>query len=322
MIGIGAIGTYVPARRIMNRGRMTEFAVTEQFLAEKIGFEAVARKEPSEETSDLCVKAVRALKAEPAVAAAGGLGAIQCVFLCTQNPDGRGLPHTSAIVHEKLGLPAACACLDISLGCSGFVHALAVARAFMEANGMTSGLLLTADPYSKIIDEHDRNTAMIFGDGAAATWLTAIGPGAPLLTPSRARFHTEGHRHKALQNRDGVLHMDGRAVFNFSATAVPVEVNGLLAETGLGKDDVDLYLLHQGSRYIVDAIRTRLKLAEARVPVALTDCGNTVSSTIPMMLRRAVRDEAVRRVVICGFGVGLAVATCLLERTTSDGRKP
>jgi 3-oxoacyl-[acyl-carrier-protein] synthase-3 len=156
MIGIGAIGTYVPARRIMNRGRMTEFAVTEQFLAEKIGFEAVARKEPSEETSDLCVKAVRALKAEPAVAAAGGLGAIQCVFLCTQNPDGRGLPHTSAIVHEKLGLPAACACLDISLGCSGFVHALAVARAFMEANGMTSGLLLTADPYSKIIDEHDK----------------------------------------------------------------------------------------------------------------------------------------------------------------------
>lgn len=322
MIGIGAIGTYVPARRIENRARMEEFAVTEQFLSEKIGFAAVARKDPGEETSDLCVKAVEALKADPAVAAAGGLGAVQCLFLCTQNPDGRGLPHTSAIVHAKLGLPAACACLDISLGCSGFVHALALARAFMEANGMTSGLLLTADPYSKILDEHDRNTAMIFGDGAAATWLTSIKPGEALLAPVRARFHTEGHRHQALQNRDGVLHMDGRAVFNFSATAVPVEINGLLAEAGLGKDEIDLYLLHQGSRYIVDAIRTRLKLDAARVPVALADCGNTVSSTIPMMLRPAVADAALRRIVICGFGVGLAVATCLLERVTSDGKNP
>ena len=320
MIGIGAIGSYVPERRIANRERLAEFAVTEQFVTEKIGFQAVARKDAAEETSDLCVKAVAALKAEPAVSAAGGLGSIQCLFLCTQNPDGRGLPHTSAIVHEKLGLPAACACLDISLGCSGFVHSLTVARAFMEANGMTSGLLLTADPYSKILDEHDRNTAMIFGDGAAATWLSAIKPGEALLTPVRARFHTEGHRHKALQNRDGVLHMDGRAVFNFSATAVPVEINGLLAEAGLGKDDIDLYLLHQGSRYIVDAIRTRLKLDELRVPLALADCGNTISSSIPMMLRGAVRDAALSRIVLSGFGVGLAVATCLLERKTSDGK--
>jgi len=321
VIGIGAIGCYVPELRIANRERMQEFEVTEEFLAGKLGFQAVARKAESEQTSDLCVKAVAALKAEPAVAAAPhGLGAIQCLFLCTQNPDGRGLPHTSAIVHEKLGLPAACACLDISLGCSGFVHSLVVARAFMEANGMTSGLLLTADPYSKILDHHDRNTAMIFGDGAAATWLTEIRDGA-LLAPTRARFHTEGHRHKALQNRDGVLHMDGRAVFNFSATAVPVEINGLLAEAGLGKDAIDLYLLHQGSRYIVDTIRTRLKLDEARVPLALADCGNTVSSSIPMMLQGLVRDAGAKRIVLSGFGVGLAVATCLLERKTSNGKK-
>jgi len=320
MIGIGAIGCYVPEGRIANRDRLEEFGVTERFIESKLGFRQLARRAEGEETSDLCVKAVAALRAEPAAAQSpDGIGAIECLFLCTQNPDGGGLPHTSAIVHEKLGLPAACACLDISLGCSGFVHSLVVARAFMEANGMSNGLLLTADPYSKIVDHHDRNTAMIFGDGACATWLTDIRPGQALLAPVRARFHTEGHRHRALQNRDGVLHMDGRAVFNFSATAVPVEIAGLLDQAGLDKDDIDLYLLHQGSRYIVDTIRSRLKLDESRVPLALADCGNTVSSSIPMMLRAVVRDESVGRIVLSGFGVGLAVATCLLERQALNG---
>src|SRR5207249_2145275 len=107
----------------------------------------------------------------------------------------------------RLGLPAACACWDVSLGCTGFVHGLAILHAFMSAQGLTNGLLFTADPYSKIVDAHDRNTAMIFGDAATVTWLTSATRETPLLVPIAARFHTEGDRAGALENRGGTLHM-------------------------------------------------------------------------------------------------------------------
>jgi 3-oxoacyl-[acyl-carrier-protein] synthase-3 len=155
---------------------------------------------------------------------------------------------------------------------------------------------------------------MIFGDGACATWLTLATPAQPLFTVRAARFHTEGDRHAALENRSGTLHMDGRAVFNFSATAVPQQIASLLQQASLGPGDVDLYLLHQGSKYVVDAIRKRLGVDESRVPLSLRTTGNMVSSSIPAMLRHHLDRADVHRIVLSGFGVGLAAASCILER--------
>jgi 3-oxoacyl-[acyl-carrier-protein] synthase-3 len=310
MIGIGAIATYVPEGRIENRTRLAEFNVTEDFVNSKIGVEAVARKAADEDTADLCAKAFAALVAEHGLKPAE----IDCVVVCTQNPQGSGLPHTSAVLQGRLGLPRSCACWDISLGCTGFAHGLAIVQAFMEAQGLKSSVLFTADPYSKIIDPADRNTAMIFGDGACATWLVPSTPERPLFAPVATRFHTEGERCGALENRAGTLHMDGRAVFNFSATAVPQQIAALLQAAGLALGDVDLFLLHQGSKYIVDTIRKRLGLEEARVPLALARTGNLVSSSIPAMLQRYLGNPDIRRIVLSGFGVGLASASCVLER--------
>ena len=310
MIGIAHIAAYIPDGRIDNRARCAEFGVDEAFLAGKIGVERVARRAEGEDTADLCEKAFARLRQETALDPA----AIDCLVVVTQNPQGSGLPHTSSILHGRLGLPPHCACWDISLGCSGFVHGLAIVRSFMEAQGLRTGLLFTADPYSKIVDPHDRNTAMIFGDGAAVTLLAPATAAAPLFAPVASRFHTEGARHRALENRAGVLSMDGRAVFNFSATAVPRQIDELLAGLGLARGDVDLYLLHQGSRYIVDAIRQRLGLPAEKVPLGLADHGNLVSSSIPVMLRDVLGRGDLRRIVLSGFGVGLAAATCLLER--------
>lgn len=309
MIGIKAIAAYVPSGRIDNHARLAEFSMQETFLTGKIGIHTVSRRGENEDTADLCTQAFEKLKAGAEVDPA----TVDCVVVCTQNPQGRGLPHTSAILHGRLGWPAHCACWDISLGCTGFVHGLSILHAFMTAQDLRNGLLFTADPYSKIIDPADRNTALLFGDGSAVTWLSrADEKGA--FVPVASSYYTEGNRGGALENRDGTLHMDGRAVFNFSATVVPRQVDELLAKRRLKREDVDLYLFHQGSKYIVDSIRQRLGLEETRAPLGLAEHGNLVSSSIPVMLQDYLARPDIKRIVLSGFGVGLASATCVLER--------
>jgi 3-oxoacyl-[acyl-carrier-protein] synthase-3 len=310
MIGLSKIAAYIPPGRLDNRARRAAFEITDEFLCTKIGVERVARRGEGEDTADLCEKAYTQLRSEIALEPA----AIDCLVVITQNPQGSGLPHTSAILHGRLGLAPHCACWDISLGCSGFVHGLVIVQSFMAAHSLRHGLLFTADPYSKIVDPDDRNTALIFGDGATVSLLAPATAERPLFAPIAARFHTEGGRHRALENRGGILHMDGRAVFNFSATVVPRQIDDLLRGLGRTRGDVDVYLLHQGSRYIVDTLRQRLGVEEGKVPLQLADHGNLVSSSIPVMLRGYLERADTKRIVLSGFGVGLASASCVLER--------
>src|SRR5262249_38660586 len=103
--------------------------------------------------------------------------------------------------------------------------------------------------------------------------------------------------------------------FNFSATIVPQEIHSLLRDQGLSMEDIDYFCLHQGSQYIIDAIRTRLKIPPEKVPIKLKDQGNTVSSSIALLLEDIIGNNSAHRIMLCGFGVGLSVATCLLERS-------
>lgn len=312
LIGITDIASYVPARTESNLDKLARFGMTESFVRDKIGALSVARKEAHEETSDLCVKAFHALCAKQPVDPA----TIDCLVVCTQNPDGAGIPHTSAVVHGKLNAAESAACFDISLGCSGFVYALSIAQSFMQANGLKRGLLFTADPYSKIIDPDDKSTVLLFGDAAAVALIETSAAGASQWRAVRFAFGTRGKEGMALHNTGGKLQMDGRAVFGFSATVVPAQVNNLLADAGLAASDIDLFLFHQGSKYIVDTIAQRLALPREKVLLGLADCGNTVSSSVPLLLEKVMHEPNIRRVLLSGFGVGLSWASCILERDT------
>ena len=213
MIGIKGTGIYLPETRYSNFDRMEQFGMTEDFVRNKIGFTKLARKDPEQITSDLCMLAWEDLKKSYPV----DLDEIDCLLVCSQNPDGHGLPHTSAIVHDKLGLPESCAVFDISLGCSGFVYGLSVIQSFMEAHGMKNGLFFTADPYSKVMDLDDKKTATLFGDGAAVTWIGT----EPRFQTGQFLFGSNGKKHEGITVRDnGILEMNGRAVFTFSVRAV------------------------------------------------------------------------------------------------------
>jgi len=308
MICIAAIGSYIPSGRESNYSKKDKFSLDDDFIVRKLGVEEVSRKAPDEETSDLCIKAFADLE----VRLGRPIGGVDCLVVCTQNPDGAGLPHTSAIIHGKLGLLQHCACFDVSLGCSGYVYGLSILKSFMRDNGLSCGVLFTSDPYSKIINPDDKNTVLLFGDAATATLLLDNSSGG--WAPGPFLFGTRGKDGDVLANRNGVLHMNGQAVFNFSATEVPVQVNALLKNAGFSPEDIDLFLFHQGSKYIVDTLARRLSLPAVKVPLNLCGQGNTISSSLPLLLQYRLSDTHLRRILLSGFGVGLSWASCLLVR--------
>ncbi len=315
MIGIAEIASYIPADRESNLDKLDKFGINLAFIDDKIGVHEVSRRAPGEGTTELCLAAYAKLRAKHDFDPAS----VDCIAVCTQNPDGHGLPHVSAVLHGRLGLGRRCASFDIGLGCSGFVYSLSIVKSFMEAHGFRRGLLFTADPYSKIVDPDDKNTALLFGDGATASLLEHADAAHPILVPVRFEVDTNGALSNALCIVDGKLRMNGRRVFEYSATAVPESVRSLMAAANLSVGDIDAFLFHQGSKYIVDALIKRLDLPPEKVPNNLRDQGNTVSSTIPLLLEPMVHDPRVRRVLACGFGVGLSTATCVLERLPASG---
>jgi len=314
MARITAIASYVPGLYEDNLQKQEKFNVDREFILNKLGVRRVSRKGEAEDTSDMCVKAFHALPEEDRPERT------DCIVVCTQNPDGGGIPHVSAIVHGKLGLEEDCACFDIALGCSGYVYSLSILQSFMESNGFATGLLFTADPYSKIIDPDDKNTAMLFGDAATVTVLkngTDAGDGFLL---DRFVFQTRGADWDALHNADGSLFMNGRAIFNFALTNVPVQVDRLLDMSGLETKDVDLFLFHQGSKFIVDNLRKKMGLLPEQVPMEIEQYGNTVSSSIPLLLELVLKEKDKRIIVMSGFGLGLSWASCLAIRDQSGLR--
>jgi 3-oxoacyl-[acyl-carrier-protein] synthase-3 len=305
-VGIKAVAGYVPPGREDLSTQLDRYGVSLDFLREKTGCLRLARKEAGQDTSDLAVEALRALENRHA----GVLETARLLTVVTQNGDVGGLPHVSALVHGKLGLGPDVAAFDVSLGCSGWVYGLSVAKSFMEANGIQDGLLVTADPYSKIVDPDDRDTALLFGDAATATWLSAADP---VWMPGAFAFGTDGSRAGDLQvGDDHVLHMNGRAVLNFSATRVPACIRKTLELNATTIVDVDRVVLHQGSRYICKLIGERIGAAE-KTPFLAEEVGNTVSSSIPLILAQDGCEHD-RSIVVAGFGVGLSWAATLLRR--------
>jgi len=305
-IGIKKVSAYCPSDFIDNVSQAEAFDSTKEFIVDKIGMLRLSRKSRKDDTTDLAKKAVDLLSSEVGFS----LHNIECLVLVTQNPDSQGLPHSSAVLHSKLGLNPSCAVFDVSLGCSGYVHGLSIIKSFMENNELSNGLLVTSDPYSKIINPLDRDTAMLFGDGASATWLSNK---EPVWDIGSFDFGIDSSQYEALSvQNDGSLFMNGRTVFNFAAQQIPASIHRVLAKSRISIDEIDLVLLHQGSKYIVETLAKRIK-SEGKTPFQAKNIGNTVSSSIPILFSGIQIDQE-KNILLSGFGVGLSWATCLLQK--------
>ncbi len=305
MIGIKNIASFIPENALDNLQRVEAFGESQDFITKKIGALKLPRKDENEETSDLSVKAIQQL-----IDVSEGLekSAIDALIIVTQNGDGEGLPHTAAIVQQKMELPKSVAAFDVSLGCSGYVYGLHILKGFMESAGLKNGILVTADPYSKIIDPDDKNTSLLFGDAATATWLGD----SPAWNIGPALFGTDGEGEDALKTRGSCLTMNGRQVFDFAARNVAPNIKALLEKANVEESQVDAFCLHQGSYAIVDAISRRFKGNQEKFIRDIEDTGNTVSSSIPLLLEKHVLGSEYKNVIISGFGVGFSWGTALL----------
>lgn len=301
--GLREFGTYIGEKRVSNLERIERFDYPQDSLETKIGMRSTSRCAPDETTSDMCVKAFESLSAK--MGDALDPASIDLIVVVTQHPDGFGIPHTSAVVHGKIGMPKSCFAFDISLGCSGYVAALATVSGHLSASGGKRALLFTADPYSKSLDENDRNTAMIFGDAAT---VTLIEPNAEWRI---GKFDFGTSSSAALKrDEEGVLRMDGRAVFNFCALNIPASVKRCLERNDVTKEQIDVFAMHPGSKYIVDTISKRVGITPPSV-LNCADYGNTISSSVPLILADLDRSKS-STVLVSGFGVGLSWATCIL----------
>jgi 3-oxoacyl-[acyl-carrier-protein] synthase-3 len=304
LLGIEEIASYLPEKRESNYDKKDKFEINDDFIENKIGVKTYCVKDENEKASDLCVKVFENLTKKIEI----DKELIECCIVVTQNPD-FNIPHTSAIVHGKLDLPKNCACFDVSLGCSGYVYGLSIIISFMKSNGFKNGLLFTSDPYSDIINKEDKNTALLFGDGATVTLISENAK----FVPIDFCFGTNGKNYKELICEEK-LYMNGRAIFNFAATTIPNHIQKLLEKNNLKDEDIDKYILHQGSKYIVDTIRKRLKVDKSKVPFDMYEYGNTISSSIPIILEKEIQDEKNNILVISGFGVGLSWGSAIIRK--------
>lgn len=251
---------------------------------------------------------------------------VEAVVLITQNWY-REMPHGAAEICHHLGLPKETASFDVGLGCSGFVYALDILAGFCERQRIKNALIVCCDPYSRIMRKKDKNTVCIFGDASSATWLREGGK----LTIGHGVHYSDGSGASSLcyrktkefngiwsnnaESSDGV-HMDGRAVFNFMMREVPDSVSKCLDRNRIASiDDIDYFVFHQASKFMLDCLVAEMSLPEEKVVYFLEETGNTVSSSIPIALSKVMEKKlpAGSKILISGFGVGLSWATNILS---------
>lgn len=329
---IGPIAIHLPARVETNEELKIEFPSWEMdVIYEKTGIAARHIAAPDECASDLAVAAARKLFEQHEVEPKS----IDFLLLCTQTPD-YPLPTTACLLQDRLGLRTSVGALDFNLGCSGFVYGLSLADGLIRTGAARRVLLITAETYSKYIHPTDRSLRTIFGDAAAATLIEASdeptlnafqfgtdGAGANTLLVAKggARKPEQAikprHRHRWPSD----LYMDGPSLISFTVGAVPQLVDNILAAAQLDRSDIDLYLLHQATFKLLDQLRERLGLTLEQMPMALERVGNTVSSTLPILieqLRRERRLHEGRPNLLVGFGVGWSWAGCVWRETWQE----
>jgi 3-oxoacyl-[acyl-carrier-protein] synthase-3 len=326
---VGPIAVHLPERAEDNDCLAAEFPKWDmELIYAKTGIRTRYIAADGECASDLAVAAGEKLFQQYDV----DRRAIDFLLLCTQTPD-YPLPTTACLVQDRLGLSRSIGALDFNLGCSGFVYGLSLADGLIRSGAARRVLLITAETYSKYIDPEDRSLRTIFGDGAAATLIEAAsepslgsfvfgtdgrGADALMVTEGGARPQQLALKPRKRKRWPSRLYMDGPELVKFTLDVVPPLVNRILSDAGLARDQVDFYLMHQATLFMLEHLRHRLDLDEELLPADLEDVGNTVSSTIPILmhdLRQGGRLRPGKRSLLVGFGVGFSWAGCLWTET-------
>ena len=326
---IKAISYYLPEKVLTNEELVREFPEwSVDKIASKVGINQRHVATEDETSADLATKAAEKLFAENNV----DKNAIDFILFCTQSPD-YFLPTSACVIQYRLGLQTSCGALDFNLGCSGYVYGLSLAKGLIFAGIAKNVLLLTGETYSKFIHPKDKGNRTIFGDAGSASLISTEGfaeighfelgtdgKGANnLMVKSGGMRYPEAINDMTLdENGNPIssdhLYMNGAEIFNFTIEAVPQLVRNTLIKNNLELSDIHLCAFHQANKYMLNFLRKKLKIEEDQFYYYMSEVGNTVSSTIPILLTEAKKEEKLSgNVLLAGFGVGYSWGGTVLK---------
>ncbi|MEK4474401.1 beta-ketoacyl-ACP synthase III [Paenibacillus sp. FSL R7-0048] len=321
-VGIIGTGKYVPEKILTNSDLEKIVETNDEWIVSRTGIRERHIAAPHEATSDLAYEA--ALKALDS--AGMKTEDLDLIIIATVTPDS-SFPSTACILQDKLGAKGAAA-FDLSAACSGFVYSLATAVGFIQNGMYNNALIIGADTLSRITDYTDRNTCVLFGDGAGAVIigevpegrgfqsfdLGAEGSGGNLL-----KLEAGGSRlpasQQTVEDKKHFIYMNGREVFKFAVRVMGSATERVLTKAGLGKEDIDLFVPHQANIRIIQSAMQRLDLPPEKCVINVDKYANTSAASIPLALVEAAEEGRMKEgdtVLMVGFGGGLTWGASVL----------
>ena len=321
--GIIGLGTCVPDKVLTNKDLEKIVDTSDAWITERTGIRERRMADADTATSDLATKAAERALADARV----GAGEIDLIIVATATPD-MFFPSTACLVQANLGAAGAAA-FDLAAGCSGFVYGIVVASQMVKAGLYKKILVVGAETLTKICDWTDRNTCVLFGDGAGAAVIAETKAGCGIIGASLGADGAGGDLLKlpaggsrlpvsaeTVANRQHYIHMNGNEVFKFAVKIMGESAIKALENAGLTPADVDFLIPHQANLRIIQSAAKRLKLPMDKVVVNVDRYGNTSAASIPIALREALDAGRVKdgdTLVAVGFGAGLTWAACVIK---------
>ena len=318
-IRIIGTGSALPEKIVGNRDLTELVETSDEWIKERTGIGS--RHISTGET----LVSLTANACERALENAGREAAdVELLLVATCSPE-RNIPCAACQVQSAIGANRAVA-FDLNAACAGFLFALNTAWAYVEAGIYKNALVAGGEVLSKIVDWTDRGTCILFGDGAGAVYVEKCETGGILGFVQ----HSDGTKgdvlkcdSRALKNpyvdrpmEAQYVQMDGREVFAFAVRQVPASIQEVLEKTGIGAADIDLFVLHQANKRIIEGISKRLSVDLDRFPINLDRVGNMSAAAIPVLLdelNRQGRLKSGMKLVLSGFGAGLTYGACVME---------
>ncbi|HAS80262.1 MAG TPA: 3-oxoacyl-ACP synthase [Fusobacteriaceae bacterium] len=321
--GILGIGTYVPEKIMTNFDLEKIVDTSDAWIQKMTGIKERRIAAENEATSDLAYNAaIKALNSSNTKAED-----IDLIVVATMTPD-YFTPSVSAILQKRLGAHHAAA-FDLGAACSGFVYGLEAGGNFIATGMYKKVLVIGAEVFSRILDWEDRNTCVLFGDGAAAAVLGEVEEGYGLLG---SHLGTDGDlddvlvipaggsrkpsSHETVDNRSHYLKMKGTEVFKFAVKSMPMAVEKVLENTGITIDELELIVPHQANMRIINSAAKRLKFPVEKFIINLDKYGNTSAASVGLALGEALENNRIKKgdnIALVGFGAGLTYASCVLK---------
>ena len=326
--GILGTGYYLPEKILSNKDLEKIVDTSDEWITERTGIKERRIAADDEATSDLSIKAAEMALKDAKVSPED----LDLIIVATLTSD-RIIPSTACMIQERLGAKKAAA-FDLSAACSGFAYGLTVAAQFIQCGAYKKTLVIGAETLSKYINWEDRNTCVLFGDGAGAAVLGPVEEGYGILgfdlgsdgsggdaiqIPSSGSLMPVSK--ESIDQRLNLIHMNGKEVFKFAVKAMGNTVKRSLEWAGMAKEDIDWLVPHQANIRIIQSAAKRLAMPMEKVVVNIQKYGNMSAACIPIALAEAAAEKRFKKgdiIALSGFGAGLTWASCIIRWSKED----